>query len=263
MERASEGANFGNLNIRENDSIIMTSMNSKSILNFSLSNVIQCVVPSNNYNELEIQFQENDTRKDEDSLVQITFHFPKLQENEQDGESDEDREEEERETPAEVFHKSILETGAIQDIAGDILVEFPREDGNFVSPRARYNVQMMESHFRLRGAQYEYKIPYDGINALFLLPKPDNQRYAFVISLDKPIRQGQQKYQHLVWETHKLNTDVKVNLSEEYCRQKYDGQLSPEMSGPTMNMIAKIFKILTQNPVNINFEKLYINNTYF
>jgi len=110
---------------------------------------------------------------------------------------------------------------------------------------------MTENFVRLRGAQYDYKIPYDGINALFLLPKPDQQRYAFVISLDKPIRQGQQKYQHLVWEIHKLNVDIELNISEEDCSQKYEGQLTKQMSGPMMNMIAKIFKILTRNPVRL------------
>jgi structure-specific recognition protein 1 len=108
---------------------------------------------------------------------------------------------------------------------------------------------MMDTSMRLRSGQYDFKVPYNGIKALYLLDKPDGQRHAFVISLDMPIRQGQQKYQHLVWETHGLESSVDVNLSEEDCRSKYDGILEPVMKGPMSTIIAKVFKVLTQNKV--------------
>lgn len=60
----------------------------------------------------------------------------------------------------------------------------------------------------MQGGQYSYRIKYEDIVSLFLLPKPDGQRMAFVISLDKPIRQGNQKYQHLIVETHKIETTI-------------------------------------------------------
>lgn len=53
--------------------------------------------------------------------------------------------------------------------------------------------------------RYDYKIQYNDISKLFLLEKPDERYVAFVVSLDKPIRQGQQKYQHLVLRTTKVN----------------------------------------------------------
>lgn len=55
-----------------------------------------------------------------------------------------------------------------------------------------------ERFFRMRGQKYDYKIKYDDISRLFLLPKPDDVHMAFVIALDKPIRQGQQRYQYLI-----------------------------------------------------------------
>ena len=39
---------------------------------------------------------------------------------------------------------------------------------------------------------------YKSINRLFLLPKPNGQEVAFVISLEDPIRQGNQRFSHLV-----------------------------------------------------------------
>lgn len=58
--------------------------------------------------------------------------------------------------------------------------------------------------FSSRPTRYDYKIQYNDISKLFLLEKPDERYVAFVVSLDKPIRQGQQKYQHLVLRTTKV-----------------------------------------------------------
>lgn len=125
--------------LNESKSILMKSLNSKPIFNFSLENVAQCVVPTMNRNELEIQFNENDGRKDEDSLVQITFHFPKNPEPE---DSDDEDDETEKDTKAELFQKAIVDTGAIRDVTGSVIVEFSREEGNFVAPRAKFVVQV-------------------------------------------------------------------------------------------------------------------------
>ena len=67
---------------------------------------------------------------------------------------------------------------------------------------------MTPTYMYMQGAQYFYKISYNEINSLFLLPKLDGGRMAFVIALEKPIRQGNQKYQYLVIDTHKLNQTI-------------------------------------------------------
>lgn len=68
---------------------------------------------------------------------------------------------------------------------------------------------MTSTYMYMQGAQYFYKISYNEINSLFLLPKLDGGRMAFAIALEKPIRQGTQKYQYLVIETHKLSQSIK------------------------------------------------------
>ena len=103
----------------------------------------------------------------------------------------------------------------------------------------------------MTGVQYSYKIKYDDISALYLLEKPDKLRSAFVIALEKPVRQGTQKYQNLVIETHGTEQTVEVNVSEEDMAGKYDGQLSKIMKMPLASLIAKIFKVLTQTPVYV------------
>ena len=58
----------------------------------------------------------------------------------------------------------------------------------------RFRVLYVTAHI----SKYDYKIQYEDISKLYLLEKPDDRYTAFVISLDKPVRQGQQRYQHLV-----------------------------------------------------------------
>jgi structure-specific recognition protein 1 len=110
---------------------------------------------------------------------------------------------------------------------------------------------MTSNYMHMQGAQYAYKIKYEDINSLFLLPKLDGGRMAFVIALEKPIRQGNQKYQNLVLETHKLEHTMQINLSEDEIAKTYDGQLTQEMTMPMSSLIAKIFKVLSQKKVFI------------
>ena len=71
---------------------------------------------------------------------------------------------------------------------------------------------------------------------------------AFVISLAKPIRQGNQKYQHLIIETHQMDTTMTLNIPED---NDYGGNLTSEMTAPMSTLFAKIFKILTQTTVYV------------
>jgi hypothetical protein len=144
LEKASDGANYGFLELKaESRRVAMTSLSSKQIFEVSLDQVAQCVV--NNRDDLEIQFQESDVRRDEDCLVQMTFHFPKALDDGGDKEvesGDEEENEEPKDSKAEEFKKLIIDTGAIDSTSGSTLVEFSKEEANFVSPRGRYVVQV-------------------------------------------------------------------------------------------------------------------------
>jgi structure-specific recognition protein 1 len=158
-------------------------------------------------------------------------------------------------------------------------VEFDLEKGSFLTPRGRYSIELCtswramlcccffdtslslvtswpfmfsdERFFRMRGQKYDYKIKYDDISRLFLLPKPDDVQMAFVIALDKPIRQGQQRYQHLVLQTSKDPDEVRVNLDEETIKKEYGDDLQPIMRGSLSNLVAKTFKVIAKKKVFI------------
>lgn len=229
----SDASHYGTVSLRDNV-LHMTSVDELPCFELRLDNVAQCVIPGNNPNELEVSFPDNDAAdKDEDCLAQITMHFPY-------GDPDDE------ETPAQSFQKEIMSTGAIKSITGDIICEFSKDQGNFVTPRGKYGIQMLSSYMHMQGAQYSYKIKYTDITKTFLLDKPDGVRAFFVIVLDKPIRQGTQKYQSLVIETNKMEHALKINLTEAEIAKDYDGQLQTEMTGSLSTNIAKVFKVLAQ-----------------
>lgn len=112
-------------------------------------------------------------------------------------------------------------------------------------------ISIDERFFRMRGQKYDYKIKYDDISRLFLLPKPDDVHVAFVIALDKPIRQGQQRYQYLVLQTNKDPDEITVNLDEDTLKKEYEDQLQPIMRGSLSNLVAKTFKVIAKKKVFI------------
>jgi len=197
----------------------------------------------NNKDDLEVHFHEKeDGDREEDCLVQMTFHFPPA------GDEDEDAEG----TPAEAMKQAIVDTGVLKSTTGAVIAEFSKDQGNFVTPRGKYGLQMTADYMHMQGAQYSYKIKYTDISSLYLLPKIDSGRDAFVIGLEKPIRQGNQKYQNLVLDTHQIEHTMSINLTEEQVRDKYEGQLSTEMTMKTSHLIAKVFKVLSKVPVFVS-----------
>ena len=214
------------------------------MLSVNLTEVSQCVLPGNNRNEIEMQFHETDTvEAGTDQLVAVRLYIPPH--------SDADPTDKEAPTAAELFQQRVMQNANIKKTTGDVIVEFDEAKGTFLTPRGRYSIELYGTFLRMRGAKYDYKIKYDDISRLFLLPKPDEVHMAFVIALDKPIRQGQQRYQYLVLQTNKEQAEVTVNLEEDALEKEYDNQLQPVMYGALSNIIAKTFKIIAKKKVFI------------
>ncbi|CAM9510817.1 unnamed protein product, partial [Sphacelaria rigidula] len=222
------GGNYGELEVLDN--IVRFSSENRTLFDLNIKDVSQCVMPGvKKSNDVELQFHESDaTDQTEDTLVAIRVTLP---------EKDEDTDEP---SPAETLQMAVMERANIHDVKGKVLVEFNENQGTFDFPRGRYSIEMYSHFMRMHGSRYDYKIQYNDISKLFLLEKPDERYVAFVVSLDKPIRQGQQKYQHLVLRTTKDEAEIAVNMSTEDLQEKYNGNLNSEMTGPLHNLIAKV-----------------------
>ena len=216
----------------------------EEMMSVNLAEVSQCVLPGNNRNEIELQFHETDTvEAGTDQLVAIRLYIPP--------DADADPSDRDAPTAAELFQQRIMKNANIKKTTGDVIVEFDEAKGTFLTPRGRYAIELYGSYLRMRGAKYDYRIKYDDISRLFLLPKPDDVHMAFVIALDKPIRQGQQRYQYLVLQTNKEQAEVTVNLEEDVLEKEYNNDLQPVMYGALSNLIAKTFKIIAKKKVFI------------
>jgi hypothetical protein len=116
--------------ILNNEIVLESTISSRPILNIKVDNIALCVVPATNRDEIEIQFVETEkVDRHDDGLVQMTLHFPS-------GEDDEGA------SQAEQFQKSIMNTGVIRSVTGNIIAEFSKEQGNFVTPRGKYTIQV-------------------------------------------------------------------------------------------------------------------------
>ncbi len=143
---SSDGSNYGEFDF-VNDNLVMKSISSKKTFELPLQNVSQCVIPGNNKNEVEIQFQETDTGdKEDDCLVHIRLHFPStvMDVDEPDREAGEGEDEgDDIQTQAQEFQRRVMEKGSIRSVTGNVIVEFSKEQGTFVTPRGRYAIQVL------------------------------------------------------------------------------------------------------------------------
>ncbi|CAN0192476.1 unnamed protein product [Ascophyllum nodosum] len=233
------GGNYGKIDVLGD--IVRFSAENRTLFDLNVKDISQCVMPGvKKSNDVELQLHESDaTDQTEDTLVAIRVTLP---------EKDDDMDEP---SPAENLQMSVMERANIHDVKGKVLVEFNENQGTFDFPRGRYSIEMYSHFMRMHGTRYDYKIQYNDISKLFLLEKPDERYVAFVVSLDKPIRQGQQKYQHLVLRTTKDEATILVNMSSEDLQNKYNGNLNSEMTGPLHNLVAKIFKVLADKAVYV------------
>eukprot|EP00578_Thalassiosira_sp_NH16_P002941 CAMPEP_0181137534 /NCGR_PEP_ID=MMETSP1071-20121207/33756_1 /TAXON_ID=35127 /ORGANISM="Thalassiosira sp., Strain NH16" /LENGTH=835 /DNA_ID=CAMNT_0023224293 /DNA_START=149 /DNA_END=2656 /DNA_ORIENTATION=+ len=214
------------------------------MLSLDLGEVSQCVLPGNNRNEIEMQFMESDTvEAGTDQLVAVRFYVPP--------DADADPTDRDAPTSAEILQGRIMDVASVKKTSGSIIAEFDENKGTFLTPRGRYSIELYDSFLRMRGAKYDYKIRYDDISRLFLLPKQDDLHMAFVLALDKPIRQGQQRYNMLVMQCTKEHSELNVNLDDATLEKEYGGDLQANMAGSFSNLVAKTFKVITKKKVFI------------
>jgi structure-specific recognition protein 1 len=150
-----------------------------------------------------------------DELVEMRFYIPgtavkKEKAEGAEGEEEENEEEVEEQNAANLFYETLMDKAEIGDVAGDTFATFL--DVLHLTPRGRFDIDMYESSFRLRGKTYDYKIQYSSLKKFFLLPKNDDTHTLIVLGLDPPLRQGQTRYPFLVMQL-KLDEEISLELN--------------------------------------------------
>ena len=106
----------------------------------------------------------------------------------------------------------LSSTSFILHLGAYIKIHQRRGEIDLLVYRGRFDVDMYEGSFRLRGKTYDYKIPYENIKKFMLLPKPDDLHTLITVGLDPPLRQGQTRYPFLVMQ-FKREEEVQIDLN--------------------------------------------------
>jgi len=107
-----------------------------------------------------------------DELMELRMYIP--------GTQQKDDEEGEEISSAQVFHDTIKEKADIGQVTGESIVIF--HEVLVSTPRGRYDIHMFPNFLRLHGKTYDYKVPYNTISRMFLLPRADEQNVSLVVS---------------------------------------------------------------------------------
>ncbi|KAK3178635.1 FACT complex subunit [Lepraria neglecta] len=187
-----------------------------------------------------------------DQLVEMRFYIPGTvakKEKDEDGEEKSvDGSEVEEQNAASLFYETLMDKAEIGEVAGDTFATFL--DVLHLTPRGRFDVDMYENSFRLRGKTYDYKIQYEHIKKFMLLPKPDDLHNLITIGLDPPLRQGQTRYPFLVMQfKREEEVVIELNMTEEMLEGKYKGKLMPRYEQPQHSVVAQVFRGLAGKKV--------------
>ena len=119
-----------------------------------------------------------------DELTEIRFfvpgNFSKLKGSDAGSDKSDNDDDAEEISAAQVFHDTIKEKAEIGQVTGDLILSF--EEVLVLTPRGRYDMDMFPDFLRLRGKTYDYKVLYQSIARLFLLPK-DDQHVLFIVCI--------------------------------------------------------------------------------
>ncbi|MCJ1243118.1 FACT complex subunit [Trapelia coarctata] len=180
-----------------------------------------------------------------DQLTEMRFYIPGTTTKKgKDANGDDmsvDGEDAEEQNAANLFYETLMDKAEIGEVAGDTYATFL--DVLHLTPRGRFDVDMYEKSFRLRGKTYDYKVLYESIKKFMILPKPDDLHTLICIGLEPPLRQGQTRYPFLVMQ-FKSDEEVEldINMTEEMIKEKYEGRLQPHYEQAQHSIVAQVFR---------------------
>lgn len=163
QDMALKGWNWGKTNFQGD--VLKFEIENKTAFEIPLKNVSNTNATKN---EAVLQFHQNDDAAV--SLMEIRFHIPQ---NTAAGEENTDT--------AQEFIKSVLAKADLQSVSdGDSICTLT--ELNCVTPRGRYDVKFFTDFMDLHGKTFDYKISYEHILRLFLLPHKDGRQMYFVVN---------------------------------------------------------------------------------
>ncbi|EJT81905.1 FACT complex subunit pob-3 [Gaeumannomyces tritici R3-111a-1] len=209
-------------------------------------------------NEIAVEFAVNEdsgkgkgqkATAGKDQLTEIRFYIPgTTTRKEAEGEDAASDADEEEKNAVTIFYDTLIEKAEIGETAGDTIATFL--DVLHLTPRGRFDIDMYDGSFRLRGKTYDYKLQYDAIRKFMVLPKPDEMHFLICIGLDPPLRQGQTRYPFIVMQFKRdEEVTLDLNLTEEELNVKYKDKLQGHYEQPLHQVVTYIFRGLANKKI--------------
>nr|CAD7201283.1 unnamed protein product [Timema douglasi] len=215
-----------------NGSVLSFDVGSNTAFEIPLNNVSHCTTGKN---EVTLEFHQNDDAAV--GLMEMRYHIPS---SELAGDVD----------PVDSFHQQVMKQASVINLSGDSIATF--KEIQCLTPRGRYDIKLFQTFFQLHGKTFDYKIPLSTVLRLFILPHKDSRQMFFVVSLDPPIKQGQTRYHFLVFLfAPEEETTVELPFTDEELKEKFEGKLKKEMSGPTYEVMGKVMKAVVNRKITV------------
>nr|CAD7447322.1 unnamed protein product [Timema bartmani] len=215
-----------------NGSVLSFDIGSNTAFEIPLNNVSHCTTGKN---EVTLEFHQNDDAAV--GLMEMRYHIPS---SELAGDVD----------PVDSFHQQVMKQASVINLSGDSIATF--KEIQCLTPRGRYDIKLFQTFFQLHGKTFDYKIPLSTVLRLFILPHKDSRQMFFVVSLDPPIKQGQTRYHFLVFLfAPEEETTVELPFTDEELKEKFEGKLTKEMSGPTYEVMGKVMKAVVNRKITV------------
>ena len=225
----------------------------KTNLVVPMAGLAAAVVPANN--EVELQFAADDTvNRDDEALVEMRLWVPPdHHEFGTAAAAAEPNSKGELPSAAQMLQKKVMKAAGLASVTGDLIAEFDEKSSMFLAPRGRFAIEMYGNYMRLAGKTTEFKVSYSSIARFSYLPKPNPlksevDRFCIVISLDDPVKSGQQRHAHLVLQVDKAQHTCVIHADEKTRAADFGG-IAAEVTDDLPKVMATVFKHLTGKKV--------------
>jgi len=236
QELSIKGWNWGKPNFKGEQ--MYFEQEGKQAFALPLKNISNTAVSKN---EAVLQFTQNEEAAV--SMMEIRFHVPSTA---AIGSEDVD-------DPAQEFIQKVLEKADIQDMS-DAEAICTLTELNCITPRGRYDVKFFTDFVDFHGKTFDYKISYEHILRLFLLPHKDGRQMYFVIAMDPPMKQGNTRYPFLIV-LFNIEENISVDLTiSDKTKEKFGARLEKldnPMTGPYHEVVSRICRTVLDKKITV------------
>jgi len=226
VSESIKGWTWGKADLGE--TLDITDSEGKSLVSIAPGDVSQATIQGKS--DLALEFVPESADKEDECVAEIRFFVP-------------------NDDLLNQLKDEITKRGS-GGAGGDKVVSL--QDIPLVLPRGHFDLDFYLTSMKLRGKSFDYAIKYSNINRAFVLMKPDGVHVAFVIGLDKPVRQGNTAYNFLCaqFDMNRVEDNLEIRLPEDSMYET-SGLEKSESGKPLADILQRLLKHFAN--VNVQF----------